>query len=140
MKIQKSDFDIKFLYDSPYEELKEQELIETRIGNFSEILGNENISWRYAAKKYLKWTHEDFFENDKAWKQDADTINIFSGEDDEHGGPGGSGGPGGPGGDSDYNPADDIGMNDLGPEDFGADEDMDIGLSEEVPDDVEIDI
>lgn len=99
LDISKSDFNIVFLYDNPYSELKEQELIETRIENFGNILANGegNINWRFAAKKYLKWTEEDFKENLIAFQQDRKYLGIvgpkpeeeFAGESNLPGGGGG---------------------------------------------------
>ena len=71
LSVSKRDVEVHFIYTNPFSELKDQELIDTRIGNFSSLTGVvEGLSWRFLAKKYLKWTNDDFSDNDKLFKEE----------------------------------------------------------------------
>ena len=132
LNITKKDLKVKFIYTNPYSELKDQELIDTRIQNFTSLMGSsEGMSWKFLTKKYLKWTDEDMADNEKLLKEEIKSL--MPGADE--GGMGGDFGGAAPMGGDFGGAAPDVGLTDTPPVDLGAEAPMGVegGLTDTPP-------
>ena len=64
-------FDPTFTVPSNFFALREQQLLELKVTNFSNFANNESISNTYAMKKYLEWSDQQVKQNREWLKKDA---------------------------------------------------------------------
>ena len=92
LKIKKHQVQIKFSYVNPYLELKNAEVDEYRMGNFTQLSGNNPlISFIFIAKKYLKWSDEELRENFRWLQKEQKMLTGMGGGEEAAAGGGGGG-------------------------------------------------
>jgi len=64
-------FELEFTPPSNFFALREQQLLELKVNNFSSFANNESISNTYAMKKYLEWSDQQIKQNREWLKKDA---------------------------------------------------------------------
>jgi hypothetical protein len=71
LEVKKDTVQVKFLYKSPYVELKNAEVEDYRMNSFAQINGaNEMFSFEFLVRKYLKWTDQEIKENYRLLKKE----------------------------------------------------------------------
>jgi hypothetical protein len=71
LEVKKDTVQVKFLYKSPYVELKNAEVEDYRMYSFAQINGaNEMFSFEFLVRKYLKWTDQEIKENYRLLKKE----------------------------------------------------------------------
>ena len=70
LKIYANDFNIKFNKPSYYDEFKESDLWETRIGQYTQLIGDQNLAKKFVLKKFLKLNDQEIKENEELLKKE----------------------------------------------------------------------
>lgn len=130
-ELEEDDFDVKMNEPSQFHQIRQQQLLQMKLDNYTNIASQDFISATYAQKKYFGWTDDEIIQNRALMQRDAafrwelaqieqsgpdfreKALDEMEGmEGDLGGGLGGGGGPGPslPGG----------GGGDTGAPDFGA--------------------
>ena len=69
-KLKEHNIDLEFNVPTNFYELRESQKLELKIGNYSNMSGNEYISPTFAQKKYLGWTDVDIKANREFLRKD----------------------------------------------------------------------
>jgi len=64
-------FDLQFTPPRNYFELRRQQIMDLKLNNFTNVVGNESISQGYGQKEYLGWTDEQIKANREWLRKDA---------------------------------------------------------------------
>ena len=69
-KLKEHHFDVEFNPPTNFYTLRESQIMELKVNNFTQIGGNESVSQTYAMKKYLDWSDEEIKQNREWLRKD----------------------------------------------------------------------
>jgi len=70
-ELEEDDFDIKMNEPSQFHQIREQQLLQMRLDNYSNIASQDFVSATYAQKKYFGWTDDEIIQNRALMQKDA---------------------------------------------------------------------
>ena len=70
--LNEQNIEIEFNVPTNFYELRENQRLELKSGNYTNLAGNEFVSATYAQKKYLGWKDKDILANREFLRKDAE--------------------------------------------------------------------
>ena len=72
LELNEQNFEVDFNVPTNFYELRENQRLELKAGNFERLAGNEFVSATYSQKKYLGWKDRDILANREFLRKDAE--------------------------------------------------------------------
>ena len=74
LELNEQNFEVDFNVPTNFYELRENQRLELKAGNFERLAGNEFVSATYSQKKYLGWKDRDILANREFLRKDAELM------------------------------------------------------------------
>ena len=72
LELSEQNIEVDFNVPTNFYELRENQRLELKAGNYTNLAGNEFVSATYAQKKYLGWKDKDILANREFLRKDAE--------------------------------------------------------------------